>query len=270
MGEHKEATTPVSFRLTPDTREKIQKIAQEIGLNQQGTMEKLIEAYELQNGKQQVTDPGMQELIKGFEYHTSEINIAFIGMIHSFQEAKAKAELQVKDQLDMKDELLLEIREKLKVTVDEKAEAEDRQKAAEEELKKLKEELSSLHEEHDQAIADYEEKLEERNKTINQAEKMQQLLQQEVDRLEEGASVVNAQKDEIAKLKADLETKEELLKASQKERANDDLQHKRVLMDLEEKYRKEKQTAIDEYQEKYKNLLEKLEKMQSKEPTSPR
>lgn len=269
MAEGRE-TRPVSYRIDAETQAKIQKIAQELGMNQQGTLQKLVEAFDLQRERQSITDPGKKELIDSFNFYSTKMIAAFTSVVQALQEADEKAEAKVINKLESKDMTIAGLQEQKAAAEQAKTEAEERQKAAEEELKKLKEELSSLHEEHDQAIADYEEKLEEKNKTIYQSEKMQQLLQQEVDRLEEGASVVNAQKDEIAKLKADLETKEELLKASQKERANDDLQHKRALMDLEEKYRKEKQATIDEYQEKYKNLLEKLEKMQTKEPTSIR
>lgn len=269
MAEGRE-TKPVSFRIDVETQAKIQKIAQELGMNQQGTLQKLVEAFDLQRERQSITDPGKKELIDSFNFYSTKMIAAFTGVVQALQEADEKAEAKVVSKLESKDMTIVSLQEQKAAAEQAKTEAEERLKAVEEELKKLKEELSSLHEEHDQAIADYEEKLEEKNKTIYQSEKMQQLLQQEVDRLEEGASVVNAQKDEVAKLKADLEAKEGLLKAAQKEHELAELQHKREIMDLEKRYQEEKQATIDEYQEKYKNLLEKLEKIQSKEPTSPR
>ena len=52
---------------------------------------------------------------------------------------------------------------------------------------------------------------------------------------------------------------EKELESVKKERDQDAIKHERELLELEKRYREEKQAAIDQYQAKYLELLEKMQ-----------
>lgn len=85
------------------------------------------------------------------------------------------------------------------------------------------------------------------------------MMKKEIARLEEGASVVNALQDKVKQLEADLEVKKTELQECQRDREQDSIKHEREIMSLEKQYREEKQVAVDQYQAKYLELLEKLQ-----------
>ena len=70
---------------------------------------------------------------------------------------------------------------------------------------------------------------------------------------------------QMEQLSTNLNIVEKELESVKKERDQDAIKHERELLELEKRYREEKQAAIDQYQAKY---LELLEKMQNQEKLS--
>lgn len=104
---------PVSYRIDDETKDKIKKIADELQLNQQGTLQKLIEAFEIQNDKSKVSDPGKRDIIENFEFYTSKINQSFISIVQGLQDADEKAEMKVMEKLQSKDMTIQDLQEKV-------------------------------------------------------------------------------------------------------------------------------------------------------------
>ena len=63
----------------------------------------------------------------------------------------------------------------------------------------------------------------------------------------------------MEQLRTNLNIVEKELESVKKERDQDAIKHERELLELEKRYRKEKQAAIDQYQAKYLELLEKMQ-----------
>ena len=104
---------PVSYRIDDETKDKIKLIADELQLSQQGTLQKLIEAFELQKDKSLVSDPGKKEIIENFEFYTSKLNQSFISIVQGLQDADEKAEMKVLDKLQSKDMTIQDLQEKI-------------------------------------------------------------------------------------------------------------------------------------------------------------
>lgn len=94
-------------------------------------------------------------------------------------------------------------------------------------------------------------------------------MKKENARLQEGASVVNALKDQVEQLKADLAAGQKALEDVNRSREQDSIKHEREIMALEKKYTAEKQEAVDQYQAKYLELLERLQGEKIEKEVSP-
>ena len=119
--------------------------------------------------------------------------------------------------------------------------------------------MSKAERNHEESVKTYDSKINGLNDTIAALNNSTDMMKKEIARLEEGASVVNALQDKVKQLEADLEVKKTELQECQRDREQDSIKHEREIMSLEKQYREEKQVAVDQYQAKYLELLEKLQ-----------
>lgn len=256
MGESKELK-PKSFRIDDTTADKFKEIATQIGGNQQETLAKLIEAYEFQGGKAVLTEKKAD--IEQFEKYVNVLTRMFMGSLEDNQNITATVRTEFEAQLKSKDAIIQDLQEKFQVAKQTKEQAEANEKAAQDEQNRLIIELSKSDRNYEEAVKTYESKIQGLNNTIAAFNNSTDMMKKEIARLEEGASVVNALQDKVKQLEADLEVKKTELQECQRDREQDSIKHEREIMSLEKQYREEKQVAVDQYQAKYLELLEKLQ-----------
>lgn len=100
-----------SFRITDDTAEKFKEIAATIGGNQQETLAKLIENYEMQAGKVAFTDTRAE--IEQFEGYTIALNRMFMTAIESQQNMKNLVKAEYDAQLKSKDAIIIDLQKQI-------------------------------------------------------------------------------------------------------------------------------------------------------------
>lgn len=264
MGDSKELK-PKSFRIDDATADKFKEISSQIGGNQQETLAKLIEAYEFQGGKAILTDKKAD--IEQFERYTAALIRMYMGSLEDNQNLTATIRTEFEGQLKSKDSTIQDLQEKVQTLRQAKLDAEAGQREAKEEQDKLYIELAKADRDSEEAKKSYEDKIKGLNDTIAAFKDSVDSMKKENVRLQEGASVVNALKEQIEQLKADLAAGQKSLEDVNRSREQDSIKHEREIMALEKKYAAEKQVAVDQYQAKY---LELLEKLQADKDVSPR
>ena len=264
MGDSKELK-PKSFRIDDATADKFKEISSQIGGNQQETLAKLIEAYEFQGGKAILTDKKAD--IEQFERYTAALIRMYMGSLEDNQNLTATIRTEIEGQLKSKDSTIQDLQEKVQTLRQAKLDAEAGQREAKEEQDKLYIELAKADRDSEEAKKSYEDKIKGLNDTIAAFKDSVDSMKKENVRLQEGASVVNALKEQIEQLKADLAAGQKSLEDVNRSREQDSIKHEREIMALEKKYAAEKQVAVDQYQAKY---LELLEKLQGEKDVSPR
>lgn len=264
MGESKELK-PKSFRIDDATYDKFKEISSQIGGNQQEALSKLIEAYEFQGGKAVLTEKKAD--IEQFERYVTALTRMFMGSLQENQDLAAIVRTEFEAQLKSKDSTIQDLQEKVQTLRQAKLDAEAGQREAKEEQDKLYIELAKADRDSEEAKKSYEDKIKGLNDTIAAFKDSVDSMKKENVRLQEEASIVNALKEQIEQLKADLAAGQKSLEDVNRSREQDSIKHEREIMSLEKKYREEKQVAVDQYQAKY---LELLEKLQGEKDVSPR
>lgn len=171
----KEKILPKSFRITEDTSAKFREITKELDLkNQEETMSKLIELYELQKGKEAL--PEMKETIDTFEEHLKVASSMFMLALENNQTMRSMVRTEYEDQLRSKDKLIMDLQNTIADLDDAKNEAVN-----------LKEELlnkiSSLEEKLTEQISDSEKERTEYEKRIEDLKKQNEKMQKSYDEL---------------------------------------------------------------------------------------
>ena len=160
---------PKSFRITEETSRKFREVTKELDLaNQEETLSRLIELYELQKGKE--TLPEMKETIDTFEEHLRVATSMFLLALENTQNMRALVRTEFESQIKSKDKLI----EDLQNTAEkEKKKAADAISGKEELLSQmdaLRQEQARQNQHHEQACAEYQEKIQNLK---NQMQKMQ-------------------------------------------------------------------------------------------------
>lgn len=141
----KEKTLPKAFRITEETANKFKEIAQELGGNQQQTLAKLIEVYEMENGKEAL--PEMREQIDTFDGHLHALSALFLQILETNHTMRAQVRTEYQAQLDSKDRTIMELQERIKETEDGKKEWLKKEADYETQLNTYREDLKSLQKE---------------------------------------------------------------------------------------------------------------------------
>lgn len=177
----KEKTLPKAFRITEETANKFKEIAQELGGNQQQTLAKLIEVYEMENGKEAL--PEMREQIDTFDGHLHALSALFLQILETNHTMRAQVRTEYQAQLDSKDRTIMELQERMKETEDGKKEWLKKEAAYETQLNIYAEDLKSLQKElekEQKAFAKLENEIKEKEQNFAQEKKKLQDAETEV------------------------------------------------------------------------------------------
>ena len=269
MAENKE-TRPVSYRISAETQEKIQKIAQELGLNQQGTLQKLVESFELQRGKQAITDPGKKELIDTFDFYTSKLSTAFTGIVESLQEAEEKAKMEVASSLAAKETQIIELHQKVVTLKQDKEDAVQKAKDYADELESIRKSNTSLEamlkdkENLNKALTDTSNELRAKVDSMSADHEKLAAAVKQVSTLTTAKTKLEAENKDLCKqLEAQKQHEADVLEQYAQKK---DLEREKAVLAVEKGFQEqiqalkaEKQKEIDQYQQKYLELLEKMQ-----------
>ena len=275
---------PKSFRIDDETHEKFKEISNSIGGNQQDAFEQLIEAYELQQGKLALKEEGVN--VEQFEKYLKCLLRIYIANVEDKQHIRAtvqteyEEELKSKDKkLNSKDELIQDLQEQLKKAEEEKKEAIIKLTASKEEMERLNQhnieqeknhkiELKNLESDYNAKKDELNDKLKGKEELLEKCEKLNSTLEKQMkEKLEQLEQLkndydtlqvdFNAQEDKHEEIITHMKQHE--TEAVQRAEREAELKHKEILAEFKEK----KQKEIDEYQNKYLALLERLEQMKN-------
>ena len=101
---------PKSFRLDDETADKFRKIGETIGANQQETLERLIQAYELQIGKSNLTEKKAD--MEKFEGYIAILNRMYMASLEDNQHITDVVRESFEDALKSKDQTIRELQKR--------------------------------------------------------------------------------------------------------------------------------------------------------------
>ena len=270
---------PKSFRIDDATAERFKEISADIGGNQQETLAKLIEAYEFQAGKAILTDK--KDDIEQFERYVNAITRMFMGSLEDNQNITETVRTEFDGLLKSKDATIQDLQEKIKV-------AKQLQQDSDEKAKTFADANTDLVKKLEKLQLDSDAKINDLNMMLSDKEKLNHALANSFDEIKEKMNAMQAEHYSFDKMKKNLDNaQKELETAKQDKQAADktieelkkhekesvdrckeqmQIAQDKALIELDKKYqeqiqtlKEEKQTEIDKYQEKYLELLNKMQ-----------
>lgn len=291
---------PKTFRIDDETAEKIRKISESIGGNQQEAFAKLVETYEFQTSKEELPDQRVN--IEQFEKYTNALSHMYMVSLEANQTMKETVRTEFNALLQSKETEIQKLREQLNAVQETEKTFQEQMEAAAEQNKELQDLLVSKESEYESKITNLQYALTdktrlntaladscaaEKQKTAAMQERLEILtkenqeslhIKEEMSALHSDYAQLKKQKDALeselqeflhSRDKAIADLKQHELQALGQCRQQLQLEKDRALLEEERKHQEElnalkqqHQTAISHYQEKY---LELLEKMQIKE-----
>jgi len=280
---------PKSFRIDDETADKFKEISSSIGGNQQETLAKLIEAYEFQSGKAILTEKKAD--IEQFEKYVTALTRMFMGSLEDNQNITETVRTEFEALLQSKDTTIQDLQSQLTVSKQLKEEATSKAKTYVDENSRLNEYIESLQKE-------YNSKMDDMQSMLTDKENLNRALTDSCNDLKAKVDVMAAEHEEVITIRknlADITVERDTLKQNIAEaekslnRANTEhektitelKQHEsdsidrvkaemqialdKAVLDTERKYqeqiqtlKEQKQAEVDKYQQKYFDLLEKL------------
>lgn len=250
----KDNTTTRSFRISDSTADKIKEIAAEIGGNQQQTLSKLIEAYELQKGKAVLTDK--RNDIETFESYINAITRMYMATLEDNQNVTNLVRTEFEAQLNSKDNVIQNLQKQL-------ADAKETEATATADAEGLKEENARLNNYIDSIKSEFETKTKDLQDMLKDKDNLNTAL---TDKTEQQAKEITGMKEkikEIEALKEELEKCKNDLGEAIKDKEQQQLQHEKNILALEKKLQAEKTREVEKYQNMYFSLLQ--EQQQNKQ-----
>lgn len=293
MAESKELK-PKSFRITDETNEKLKEIMKDFS-SQNEAVSKLIEAYEFQAGKAILTEK--KDDIEQFERYVTAITRMYMSSLEDNQNVTELVRTEFDAMLKSKDATIQDLQEKLTVAKQLKEDATIKAKSHADENDRLNSVIDSLNDEYNSKMDDMQSMLADKdslNKALTDScndlktkvesmkEDVEQLtvIQTELEQLKLEHDALTKEKSDIEKQLeqenathnkaiADMQQHEQDLLERQKEQSQIALD--KAVLEVEKKYQEQieklkadKQSEVDKYQQKYFDLLERI---QSNEPT---
>lgn len=287
---------PKSFRITDETAEAFKKISGEIGGNQQEALAKLIEAYEFQQGKAVLTEKKAD--IEQFEKHITVLTRMYMNSLEDNQNVTETVRSEFEAQLHSKDVTVMELQTQLSQAKETKKEYSARLNGTVAENERLNGYIESLKAEFESKIDDMQTMLTDKenlNKALTDAcnslkSKVTELeaLTAEIGDIRSNLADLTAERDKLISNMTETEkslktanTRYERDVADLKQHEADaldrcreqlTLQHDKELFEVQQQYQTEiqqlkekKQQEIDKYQQKYFDLLERINSVHSTE-----
>ena len=294
MGDNK-VLKPKSFRIDDETADNFKEISAAIGGNQQETLAKLLEAFEFQSGKAILTEKKAD--IDQFEKYVTAITRMYMSSLEDNQNITETVRTEFDALLKSKDATIQDLQEKLTVAKQLKEEATARAKAYADENAHLNSVIDSINTEYNSKMDDMQSMLADKdnlNKALTDScndlkskvesmiESSEQLavIRKELEQLKSEHNTVVKEKSDLEKQMnqeqtahdkaiADLQQQEKEALERQKEQSQIALD--KAVLEIEKKYQEQieklkadKKSEVDKYQQKYFELLERI---QSNEPT---
>jgi len=286
---------PKSFRIDEETAEKFKEISASIGVSQQETLTKLIEAYEFQSGKAILTEKKGE--IDQFEKYVTALTRMFMSSLEDNQNLSETIRTEYDAQLKSKDATIQDLQEKLAKAsrLKEEAVSESRTYAAEN--TRLEACIDSIKKEYDTKLDDIQSMLSDKEYLNRALTDSCSDLKEKFEGMKEVVRQTEALREESENLKKEyegmLKKKSELEKQLQREQAaheadikslekqkTEALEHlkeqsqlklEKEVLKIEKQYEEqiqklkaEKQEEVDKYQQKYFNLLEQMEEQKTR------
>lgn len=259
----KDNTTTRSFRITEAISDKIKEIAAEIGGNQQQTFAKLIEAYEMQKGKEVLKDKRSD--IETFESYINAITRMYMGSLEDNQNVSNIVKTGFEAQLNSKDSVIQDLQDQLLKAKQTEQEASSIAEGLTNENARLNNHIESLKSEYETKTADLQEMLKDKDSLNKILEDKTRQQEKEIAEMKEKIEEVGTLRAELERCRADLnkaiKDKEQLI-----------IQHEKDMLSREKKLQDEKATEIEKYQAMYLTLLQdkKQDKKEHEDKPEPK
>lgn len=237
---------PRTIRTDEETIAKFKEISDNIGGNQQLAFEKLIESYELQQGKMILTEKAAD--IEQFEKYVSCLIHMYMRTLEDNQNVTATVRIEFSKQLKMKDDIILDLQEKIKKL------EQERQSNANMNHKLLS--IENASQKNEELAKTLQNALQDKSKRIEELEASLTKHEKEKDNLLSQEKQIRQLEEELNQLKTNnslLEKEKITLSVEQdKKILTFDREHQKEITKLQTEHQKE----IDTYQKKYMELLE--------------
>ena len=259
----KDNTSTRSFRITEATADKIKEIAAEIGGNQQQTLSKLIEAYELQKGKAVLADKRTD--IETFENYINAVTRMYMQTLEDNQNVSTLVRTEFEAQLTSKDNVIQDLQEQLRKAKETEATATADAEGLKDENARLNKHIASL-------IDEFEAKTKDLQGMLADKSNLNRALNETVEQLKMQNTGMERKIEEMEAVKAELEKCKNSLNEASKDKEQLQLQHEKNILALEKKLQAEKTNEVEKYQNMYFSLLQEQqqqEKQQEQEQTQP-
>lgn len=270
---------PKSFRIDDQTADKFKEISAAIGGNQQETLAKLIETYEFQAGKAVLTDKKSD--IDQFEKYINAITRMFMGSLEDNQNVTETVRTEFDALLKSKDATIQDLQDKIKVAKTCQQESDEKAKIFSDSNTDLKNKFLKLQNDADTKISDLNTMLADKDKLNQALADSCDELKSKLDAMQAEHAAFDEMKKSLEIAQKELETVKQDKKATDKtieelkqhekesiERCKEQMQmtQDKALLELDKKYQEQiqqlkadKQAEIDKYQEKYLELLNKMQ-----------
>lgn len=289
-------TKVLSIRANEEIQNKFRELTAELGGNQEQTMMRLIQTWEMQTSKSFISDRAAE--IEQFDSWLSMIENAYVQSLTDNQILSETIHMQYKAQLESKDKIIAELQEKAEYMGNNATCAQERADELEQKVANMEDILEK------ERISAYEKSssqnkmIDDKEKLIASMQKIQQSLQTEVDAMETACKEANETKKELLATKNKLSVSEEtnlklqseismLQKQIEENKADNarhikeageheknmlemqrtqmEVTHAQEIMATKEEFQKqindlreEMRKQVDQYQQKYMDLLEKM------------
>lgn len=280
---------PRSYRISDETAQKFKEISSDLGGNQQAAFAKLIEAYEFQSSKAILTEK--QADIEQFERYVNAITRMFMGSLEDNQNTVETVRTEFDALLKSKDATIQDLQEKLNVAKQLKEEAVAKAKTYADKNAYLNNMIDSLNKEHNTKIDDMQSMLDDKdqlNKALTdscnnlkakiegmkEAAEQLAILQKELEQLKKEHEKVTHERLDFEKQIQQEQALHEKIISELKQHEADAIEHlkeksefelDKAVLQIEKSYQEQmqklkadKQAEIDNYQQKYLNLLEQM------------
>ena len=274
MGELK----PRSYRIDDETAEKIKTICTEMGEGQQVAFSRLIEAYEMQKKKVSLGDD--KEQVEQFEAYISILTRMFMETVETKHNMKETVRTEYATMLTSKDEIIQDLQKKNLAMAAEVENTNKRAGELQKENTSLYDEINKLESKAEGTERDFKAKMADKdalNQTLNEScaelrEKnanMKETVKKAEDALKKIQEQEQAHKDEVTALELENNRKirelEQQMKKVQNENKISSFEAEKKLLEVQQQYadkmeqlRSEAQSRVDDYQQKYMELLERI------------
>ncbi len=263
-------TQPKSFRITEETANKLKEIASINKKNQQETLAMLIQAYEMQEGKEVLS--GKRDDIEKFQGLMTTITRMYMAALEDGKDAMTVAKSQYEAQLNSKDQMILDLQKRVKELQDTNGLLYSEKDAYETEIQSLEEKNEETENKYAQQKDSYDVILQGKQALLEEKMKSILTLEDQVRALETKNKTLVEEKTMAQTLEENLKLKLESYQENQEKLASKIVALETIKKELEDSldkakdfYEKEAKKIEEHLKDKYQLELEKQVFMAKKE-----